>query len=176
MDTDQHLCSFTCTMFQEPGWFYFMPLRQKRERKVLIWWICQKELISTTGPGKTSSSKEAHRCCVPCFHPRTKTDPVFEMLWQGGQKTMFKTTVKQTEKLTHFTMVSLLKQNDNQIYHQLHLSHTLHFAHTICVSCRFLRELKRGTNSLHSIKPRIFVTKMQCLLKGRNKRDFRLLP
>jgi hypothetical protein len=41
-----------------------------------------------------------------------------------GQKTMYKTTVKETEKLTHFTLVSLLKQNDNQIYHQLHLSQT----------------------------------------------------
>ena len=136
MDTVQHLCSFTRTMIQEPGWFYFMPLRQTRERKVLIGWICRKELISTTGPGKTSSSKE-----LPYFHPRTKTDPVFEMVWQRGG-TMFK-TVKQTEKLTHFILVSLLKQNDNQIYHQLHLSQTPHFVHTVCVSCMFLTGIKK---------------------------------
>jgi hypothetical protein len=51
---------------------------------------------------------------------------------------MSKTIVKQTEKLTHFTLVSLLKQND----HQLHLSQTLNFAHTVHTSCMFRRGYK----------------------------------
>ena len=77
------------------------------------------------------------------FSPEDKNRSCFLNAVAGGeqkkQNTMFKTKVTQTEKLTHFTLVSLLKQNDNQIYHRLHLSQTPHFAHTVRASCMSLR-------------------------------------